>query len=362
MIKNKDLQYYDTFFKEYPYQKISTFVDQSKTGLSRYEKLLPVKGIGAFSLGEGSTPLTKATALGKDLGFTRLYIKHEELNPTGSFKDRESVVAVTLAAKNKLREVTIVSSGNAALSMAAYTRKAGIACTCFVPTTTSEEKKKLISFFGAKLYQIDGNYEQVYRHVADNYDRVSNLTSGICSDRVEATKTIAYEIWETMPTIPELVLVPCGNGGNLAGIGRGFYELQQMGKIKKMPRLVAVQVAGASPIAAAMKKDTPFEVFPNKVDSIAEGILAEESYCSPKAIDVLKKSNGFVIEVEESEIVRAMKQVLQKESLILEPTAAAAFAALPKLKAFNVARTASVVVIATGSGMKMLGEVQHLTS
>lgn len=357
-MKNEE-QYYDFGFFNYPWKEIKKFPDGKNNGIEKYQAILPVKNFVEFSLGEGATPLTKAKNFGKKNGFLNVYIKHEELNPTGSFKDRESVVAIALAARQKKKEIIIASSGNAGLSLAAYAQKAGIKCTCFVPTHTTKEKKNLISLFGAQLKEITGNYEQVYRYVVDHFDRKTNLTAGICAERIEGNKTIAFEIWEKIG-VPDVIVVPCGNGGALAGIWRGFFDLFQMGKITQMPKMVGVQVAGAAPLAQALKNNKKIAPVQNPIDSIAEGIVAEESYCSPKVIEALQASGGSIIEVSDSEIRIALKEIIATESLIPEPTSAAAFAAVKKLGEIGIKKDSSVVIVNTGSGLKMLSEIASL--
>jgi threonine synthase len=315
------------------------------------------RNLEEFSLGEGTTSLTKAVNLGRLTGYSNLYIKHEEQNPTGSFKDRESLIAVSLAKYRGLDEVVIASSGNAALSMAAYARKAQLTCICVVPESTSAEKKELVKLFGGTLIEMEGNYEVVYRHVADTFDRAMNMTSGICSERVEGNKTIAFEISKEIGA-PDVVVVPCGNGGNLAGIWRGFWELEKMAKIPKVPRIIGVQVAGADPVAMALKSGGFIHSLKNVADSLAEGIVAEESYCSPKAVMAICESGGSVISVTDQEVVQALKQIVNSESLMIEPTAAAAFAAVPRLSELNIPKDAKIVIVSTGSGMKMLNEVK----
>jgi len=351
-------KYYDYKFFNYSFNELVIFPDESQNGLSRYQQLLPVQNFGECSLGEGHTPLTKATSLESKYGYSTIYIKHEELNPTGSFKDRESCLAIAIAKEKKLLEVTIASSGNAALSLAAYARKAKIRCVCFVPENTSQQKKSLIELFGARLHEVKGNYEYTYRYVADHFNLKNNLTSGICSERTEANKTIAFEIWEEIG-VPDIVIVPCGNGGNIAGIWKGFSDLKKMGKTSKIPKMIAVQVKGAAPLAKALAVKKEFYILNNDIESIAEGILAEESFCSPKAIKAIQNSGGVVIEVTDQEIKMALTTVIHLESLMLEPTSAAAFAALAKLKSLNVSIDSKIVVINTGSGMKMLSEIQQ---
>ncbi len=351
---DSDLKYYEYESWQPDLSKIVNFPGVGQ-GLNKYGQLLP--GKITVSLGEGNTLLTKALSkLANKMGLQELYIKHEEQNPTGCFKDRESAVVISEAVKRGYKKVYVVSSGNAALSTAAYAQKAEINCVAYVPRKTSNEKKSLIKLFGAKVVEMPGFYEDVYRYVVDSKLPGWNVTSGQNLLRTEANKTIAFEIWEQV-NVPDIVVVPVGNGGCLAGIYKGFYELKQLKKIDKIPQLIAVQVKGAAPLSKALEAQKQFEVLGEVKDSIAEGIVASESYCSPKAVKAIKDSKGYVIEVTDKEIIAALKCVIEIESLISEPTSAAAFAALFKLKC---SKAAKVVCVNTGSGMKCLSKISKL--
>lgn len=303
------------------------------------------------TIGEGNTPLTWSNKMG-------VWIKHEEMNPTGCFKDRESAVVISKAIQLEYKTVVVVSSGNAALSTAAYAQKAGLKCMAYVPEKTSKAKKQLIEMFGAKIYEIPGFYEDVYRYVVDHpIPGAWNVTSGQNAWRVEGNKAIAYEIFKQLGHVPDFVVLPAGNGGCLAGIWKGFDELLRAEKITKVPRMVAVQVEGADPLQVAVKQGKSWVNLKNVDDSVAEGIVAAESYCSPKALEAIKKSNGDVVTVTDKEIVEALGRIMLQESLVSEPTSAAAFAGLKKL---HTTKESEIVVINTGSGMKMLDEIMEL--
>lgn len=325
-------------------------------GLNRYRPLLPAKI--TVSLGEGNTPLLKASdSLIEYFGLANLWIKHEEMNPTGCFKDRESALTVSMAKQNGIKSVVIASSGNAALSTAAYAKKARIECIAYIPKKTTREKKQLIQLFGAKLKTVSGNYEKVYRKLADLATSSWNVTSGQNYLRTEGDKTIAYEIWEQVG-VPDAVVVPAGNGGCLAGIWKGFWDLKQIGKTTKIPRMIAVQVKGAAPLEKALRENLETALIINASDSIAEGIVAEESYCLPKAIQAIKESQGAVITVTDREILEALATLTKYESFISEPTSAAAFAALPKLP--SELQDKQIVCVNTGSGMKMISKITKI--
>ncbi len=352
-------QYYEFSGPQYPLAELGQFplAGVHLVGLEKYLPLLPVKEFPVhLNGGEGNTPFEPFDVFGAQTGFTHLFVKHEELNPTGCFKDRESAVVIAKAVELGKKKVNVCSSGNAAVSTAAYAQKAGIECVCYVPEKTSEGKKQLIQLYGAKIIEIPGFYEDVYHYLVDMNPDGWNVTSGQNPYRTEGNKTIAYELWEQMG-VPDVIVVPCGNGGCLAGIWKGFTELMKLGLIQKLPQMVAVQVKGAAPLAESLKQGKPFVVLGEIADSVAEGIVAQESYCSPAATKALIDSNGYVVEVTDTEIIAALKQVIQTHSFITEPTSAAVFAAIPKL---SCPKDAMVVAINTGSGMKLLTEIMNI--
>lgn len=353
-------KYYDFKKIEYDMSKVKSFPVPGKFGLERYLPLLPVESMAAtLPQGEGSTDLAHLKSLGAHFGMSNLYAKMEDQNPTGCFKDRESAVVMSAAIEKGIKKVNIVSSGNAALSTAAYAQKAGIECVCYVPEKTSHEKIILMELYGATVVKIPGFYEDVYRHVADMNPEGWNVTSGQCEYRTEGDKTIAYEVWEQLGGVPDVFIVPSGNGSSLHGIWKGFKELEGLGLISTLPQMISVQIEGASPIKTALAQNKDFVVLGDIEDSIAEGIVVQESYCSPGAVAALKESGGYVIEVNDQEIVTALKSVIKLESLVPEPTTAAVYAALPKL---DLPKSAKVVCLNTGSGMKFLSEISSLVN
>lgn len=326
-------------------------MSNNKSKYYEYEWASSGKVVPQLTMGEGNTPLVWSERFG-------VWIKHEEQNPTGCFKDRESAVVVSRAIALGYKKIVVVSSGNAALSTAAYAQKVGLDCIAYVPEKTTLAKKNLIKLFGATICEIPGFYEDVYRYVVDNpIDGAWNVTSGQNPWRVEGNKSIAYEIVDQLGHSPDMVVVPAGNGGCLAGIWRGFFEMFEVNIIDKIPTMIGVQVEGAAPLQQAIMKKKQWVNLGDVPDSVAEGIVAAESYCSPKAVEAIMASGGEVIVVSDREIVEAMKNLIEKESIVTEPTSAAAFAGLKKL---NYHQGSEIVVINTGSGMKMLREISSL--
>lgn len=349
-------KYYEFTDLVYDYGKIDVFPLPGKKGISRFLPLLPVEKVYTKIKDLGDTPLTKAKKFGKEVGLTDLWIKREDLNPTGCFKDRESAVIISVALEKGEKVVYVVSSGNAALSTARFATEAGIDITCYVPEKTTKGKKELITDYGAKIELIPGFYEDVYRTVADMNPPGWNVTSGQNPYRIEGGKTMAYEIFEQLGEVPDVIVIPSGNGGCLAATWKGFGELKKLGKINKLPQMVCVQIKDAAPIKVALEEGKPYVTLGEIEDSLAEGIVAQESYNSPQAVLALKESGGYVIEVTDNEIKAAIKRIIKTERIIPEFTAGATFAALHKLSA---PKDALVVAVNTGDGKKVLKELEE---
>lgn len=355
-MSNPNDRYYE--FQDIPYdlEGIEAFPLPGEEGLNRFLPLLPVERIYSQIEGLGDTPLERIPKFGETVGLSNLWVKREDLNPTGCFKDRESAVIISVAKEQGRDKVYISSSGNAALSTTRFAKEQGIDCTCYVPEKTTKDKKDLIVSYGAQLKTVPGFYEDVYRHVVDASLPGWNVTSGQNPYRIEGGKTMAYEMFEQLGQVPDVIVIPCGNGGCLAATWKGFKELAALGKIDKLPKMVAVQIAEAAPIKTAFEQGKPYVILDEIEDSIAEGIIALESYNSPQAVQALQESGGKVIEVTDDEVVKALKNIIETENIVPEPTSAAAFAALAKLEDAD----ALVVVVDTGDGKKMMDEVNHL--
>ncbi|MBL7150906.1 threonine synthase [Candidatus Microgenomates bacterium] len=351
---SKHNPYYGYLSVVYDYNSIKINNSKKNDGWSKYLPLLPIK---EFKIGfnEQKTPLFKLEKFGKKMGLKNLYVKDEGKNPTGSFKDKESAVTINKALEWGINHIFVVSSGNAAVSTAAYAQKAGIKCDCLVSKNLSAGKRFLITLYGAKIKEIDGNYEAIYRYAIDKNYPGWNCTPGINPLKDEGIKIIGFETWEQIG-VPDVIIVPCGNGTLLFGIYKAFKELQILGKIKKLPMFIGVQIKGASPLKVALEENKEFVTLKDIPESIAEGIVAEESYSSPKAMIALKETGGGIIEVTDKEIKQALREIISLESIIPEPTSAAVFAGVKKL---NLCDEGKVVCIQTASGVKNLKEIWY---
>lgn len=322
----------------------------------RYKELLGFqKEEQLLTLGEGGTTLLKSERLAEKLKIKNLLLKNEAQNPTGSFKDRESVLAVNKALQFRKKSVSCVSSGNAAASLAAYAARVGLGCFVFMPATASRGKVSQCSVHGAKTFLVDGIYEEIFEVYLEAVKDLDIFEScpGHNRFRVEGDKTIAYEICEQLGwRAPEWVIDNVGNGTHLYGMWKGFKELNDLGFIDDLPKIVATGPVGGAPIVDGFKngKVAPLE---SCEDSIAEGLVGRWSYDAPLALKALRESKGNAEYVSDKEILKAMSLLARFEGIFAEPSGSACVAALPKLlEAGIIDRKDEVVCLITGNGLK----------
>lgn len=322
----------------------------------RYRELLGFqKEERLITLGEGGTPLLKGGKLAKRLKVKNLLLKIEAQNPTGSFKDRESLLAVNKALQFGKKSVSCVSSGNAAASLSAYAARAGLACFVFMPSTASKGKISQCSVHGAKTFLVDGIYEEIFEVYLEAVKDLDIFEScpGHNRFRVEGDKTISYEICEQLGwKAPDWVIDNVGNGTHLYGMWKGFKELKDLGFIDNLPKMVATGPVGGAPIVDGFKKGeaAPLESFE---ESIAEGLVSRWSYDAPLALKALKESRGNAEYVSDKEILKAMSLLARLEGVFAEPSGSACVAALPKLvEAGIIDSKDEVVCLITGNGLK----------
>ena len=196
----------------------------------RYRELLPVSPSNAVSVGEGGTGLPESVRLAKGLGFDEVYFKNEGQNPTGSFKDRGMTVAVTRAVEVGAKTVLCASTGNTSASMAAYAARAGLNPVVLIPRGKVARGKLLQAIYhGARIRKVQGNFDRALekaRALAES-GRLY-LANSLNPYRIEGQKTLAFEVYEQLDRVPDIVVVPVGNAGNISAIWIGFWELRRI--------------------------------------------------------------------------------------------------------------------------------------
>jgi threonine synthase len=323
----------------------SSKIDKTQPGIWRYRHSfgLPA-GAEAISLGEGNTPLLWAEVFGRQVAF-----KCEYLNPTGSFKDRGSTVIASVIKSRGVNEAVEDSSGNAGASFAAYASRAGIHARIFIPVSASGPKRQQIEAYGAEVVPIPGTRSNVTTAVQKAAEEGTVYAShAYLPYNLPGYATVAYEILEQLGTIPSAVIVPCGQGGLLLGIARGFDAVRNSGNFTVMPKLFGVQARACSPLWVMSTVGLSGMGFVSEGQTVAEGVKVKNPVRGDTLIKTVRANRGSFIAVDEEAILSGRNE-LARRGFYVEPTSAIVWSALEQILA---QLPDPVVVLLTGSGFK----------
>ena len=308
--------------------------------MRRYLRILPVSEEYLTEPVPAITPVSRL-----DIGGVTAFFKLEYLQPTGSFKDRGTWVTVAKLREEGICEAVLDSSGNAAISLAAFARSAGIKAHLFVPAHTSSGKLTLLERLGGELHILNGDRMTVHQE-AVRFSEGKGLTyvsHWLNPYFIEGTKTVTFEAYEQLG-VPDYVIAPAGSGTLFLGLWKGFSELKIMGEIDELPTFVAVQASGYESLCERSSVKS----------RLAEGIAIAEPLRLEEMRAVLDETGGTCVSVGDSEIARALKW-LWRRGFIVEPTSATVLAALWRLQESGFIPSGSRVLLPlTGSGLKML--------
>lgn len=325
----------------------------------KYAGAYPLHDIDGVGLGEGGTPLVPLLELDDHLGFGTVAAKLEYLNPSGSFKDRGVSVAVRWCLERALPGVVCASSGNAAASVGAYAARFGLPAVVVVPENTPEPKLLMARGYGIHVLRVRGDYAHAFAIVGKIGQELgwANLTTTYVNPYVrEGFKSISYEVFEQLSRAPDWVVVPVGSGPLLAGVHRGFQELKALGLIESVPRMLAVQAAGCSPIARAFQEGRDTVTAWDTVTTSASGIsdpLRGYARDGTVTLRVVRESGGAVVAVDDADIEAAAADLARSQGMFIELSGAAAWAgALALQKSTGVLSEHLVVLLLTGHGLK----------
>jgi threonine synthase len=326
-----------------------------RSGVWRFRELVhPDAGDDVVSHPEGNTPLIDREAIARYAGVASLVVKHEGHNPTGSFKDRGMTVAVTQAQRIGARAVACASTGNTSASLSAYAAQAGIPSFVFVPEgRVAAGKLAQTMAYGARTLRIKGDFDECLRLAREASEKLGvYLVNSVNPYRIEGQKTIVFELlqqlgWEA----PDWIALPAGNLGNTSAFGKALVEAFHAGLIDRMPRLLAVQAAGAAPFAQAF-----VQRFTNRVrvqaETRATAIRIGDPASWDRAVGAIAATNGIVESVTDEEIFAA-KKVIDECGVGCEPASAASVAGVRALVASGlIGRTERVVAVLTGHLLK----------
>jgi len=323
----------------------------------KYKEFLPIfDETKIVTLNEGGTPLYRCERLGKVLGIKNLYVKNEGANPTGSFKDRGMTVGVSKALELGVKAVVCASTGNTSASLAAYAAKAGLPCIVLIPAgKIALGKLAQAMMYGAIVVGVKGNFDVALQMAVGASKQIGlYLLNSINPFRIEGQKTAAFEVCDQLEwQVPDRVVLPVGNAGNITAYWKGFKELKALGLIEKLPKMVGVQAAGASPIAKAFAANSA-TIEPVKYpETVATAIRIGNPVNWKRALNTLRESSGTALIVADDEIIKAQKLLARKEGIFIEPASAASIAGLKKLvENGEVDVDETIVCVATGHGLK----------
>lgn len=321
----------------------------------RYAELLPDLG-SPVTLGEGMTRLVRCDRLAKAVGVRELYVKLEGTNPTGSFKDRGISVGVTVALRAGASRVVCASTGNTAASLAAYAARAGLECAVLVPKgKVASGKLFQARLFGAVVCEVSGTFDDALRTALSEAESIgAYVLNSVNPWRLEGQKTTAFELWEqTSGDTSFDVVVPVGNAGNISAIWKGFEELHLHGLVSELPRMIGVQSSGAAPLARMMRLGLEEPAWVDDPQTVASAIRIGRPVNWKRAVRAVRRSSGSIYEVDDAEILEAMRLMATTEGVATEPAGAAPVALLKsKVESGELPRDVAYVCIATGHHLK----------
>lgn len=311
-----------------------TPVDLAKrpADLWRYRELLPVRRTeNIVSLGEIATPIVPLAKIAAGAGAANLLVKDEGRLPTGSFKARGLVMAISMAKELGVTTIAMPTNGNAGAAAAAYAAQAGIEAVIFCPDDTPEINVREIAAQGARVYRVNGLIDDcgklvAARREANGWFDLSTLKEPY---RIEGKKTMGLELAEQLGwELPDVIFYPTGGGTGLIGMWKAFAELEALGWIgPKRPRMVAVQAEGCAPMVRAWEAGERHATRWEDAHTVAAGIRVPQAVGDFLILDAVRESNGFAMAVSDAAILEAVEDAARLDGLLLCPEGGATLAA-----------------------------------
>jgi len=343
---------------EVRYETYPTFADFEGEGVWRYRDALPVEQ--SVSIQEGDTPLYSVPDLEDELGVQSLRIKHEGMNPTGSFKDRGMTVGVGVAERLGVDRLACASTGNTSAALAAYGARGNMETLVLLPAgKVAAGKVAQASLHGARILEVEGNFDvclDIVQALAERGE--AYLLNSLNPFRLEGQKTIGLEILEThyadYGAFPDRIVLPVGNAGNTAALHKCFRELVESGAMApaEVPTLTGVQATGAAPMVEAIEHGWDAIERWDDVETRATAIRIGNPVNAPKAVPGIRETGGTAVAVEDEAITDAQR-ALAESGLGVEPASAASLAGTRKLReGGKISDDERVVCLTTGHLLK----------
>jgi threonine synthase len=326
----------------------------------RYRALLPIEDLSlAPPLAVGWTPIYDCPRLAAEFGVKRLLIKDDGRNPTASFKDRPSALAVVKAREAGARVITTASSGNAGSALAGMCASVGMKSVIFAPATAPAAKITQLQIYGSKIALVEGSYDEAFDLCLEAGRRYGwyQRSTGYNPFMAEGKKTAALEIGEQLNwEVPDKVFVGVGDGCIIGGLWKGFNDFHRLGLIDRLPQMIGVQAEGASAVVDAANGDGVLRAGP--AQTIADSINVGRPRDATKAIRAIRDSaprpqDGCGVKVSDEEIIAAIGRLARSTGVFVEPAGAAAFAGFVKLCGNGAIKSdESALLMLTGAGLK----------
>lgn len=321
------------------------------------EKVLPLDDPTSLApMPVGNTPLLEVPRLRKSLDMPRLWLKDDSRNPSGSTKDRASLLVAAKAAQYGLKTIATASTGNAATALAAVCAASGQTAFVLVPAGAPPAKLTQMLAYGAEVVPVDGSYDDAFELCLEACARFGwyNRNTALNPFTLEGKKTLALEIGRQMaPELPDVVVVPTGDGVILGGIAKGFADLMAWGLTDRVPRLIAVQPEGASALVTALAEGHEDVVPVPGASSIADSLVVSAPRNARLALRRIKETGGAGVSVSDEAIIESIARLARLTGVFPEPAAAASLAGLDAaLAAGLIDRSETAVLVVTGSGLK----------
>jgi len=318
---------------------------------------LPIREAGIIpDFPVGGTPLLSAPRLRERLGMPELWVKDDTRNPSGSTKDRASLLVAVKALEYGLDTVAAASTGNAATALAACAAAAGLRSVVFVPAAAPRAKLVQMMCYGARVFPVEGDYDDAFELARTACERFGwyNRNTALNPFTIEGKKTAALEIaFQLGDGAPGTVIVPTGDGVILSGLAKGFADLESCGAIRERPRLIAVQPEGSPAIARAVREGLPEATSVDRAESIADSLNVAAPRNSILCLEDLRACSGDAVLVSDDQIRAAITELAATTGVFAEPAGATVLAGLRVALAEGlVVRKDRVVLLVTGTGLK----------
>jgi threonine synthase len=345
---------YDTVREQWP-----AALRERPSDMWRYRELLPLRDdANKVTMGEGGTPLLRATNLGLMLGCPHIYVKDERQGPTGSFKDRQAALAISVMKEHGVTEAVVATTGNVGISYSAYSALAGIKMWAFLTSLVPAEKMREVALYGSEVIKVTATYDQTKKVAAQFAAR-----KGLFLDRGirgisarESMKTVAFEIAEQLPVLvgrgdtpwrtPDWYIQAVSGGMGPVGVWKAYEELMTLGLVNRMPKLACIQAAGCAPMVHSFNKGLEEAEPVLNPQTLVITVATGSPGPAYKFLARVAREHGGAFEaVSDEETFRAMHVMAKLDGISMEPAAAIAFAGLFRLLNQGVIQRDEVIVV-----------------